>query len=78
MRFRHWGGFVIDIANEQLLAFSEIPANVPPRPTGRRLHVSAPHRWATKGVGGVRLEFISIGGTRYTCGGPQKMDHRLR
>lgn len=34
--------------------------------SGKRLHVSTPHRWSSRGVGGHKLATIKIGGTRYT------------
>ena len=57
---------VIDIATEQLVPMRDIPAMLPSRPGGRKLHLSVPYRWASSGVRGVRLEVIRIGGTTFS------------
>jgi len=36
------------------------------RPNGKRVHISAVYRWVQRGIKGVRLEAIRIGGTTYT------------
>jgi Protein of unknown function (DUF1580) len=51
----------IEIANETLISFQEAPAFVPGRP-----HISTLHRWRLRGVRGVRLETVLIGGRRFT------------
>jgi hypothetical protein len=58
--------FMIDIATEHLLALREVPGRLPPRPTGRRVHISAVYRWIQRGVRGTYLEAVRIGGTPYT------------
>ncbi len=57
---------MIDIGTEQLIPFREVPRLLPPRPTGRRVHISAVYRWLNRGLGGICLESIKIGGTTYT------------
>ena len=57
---------MIDLATEHLIAIRDVPRHLPPRPTGRRVHISAVYRWILHGVRGVRLESITIGGTTYT------------
>ena len=57
---------MIDIEREQLLALHDVPKLLPPRPSGKRLHISAVYRWAQRGVHGIRLEIIRVGGTTYT------------
>ena len=57
---------MIDIANEHLIPLREVPKCLPPRPTGRRIHISAVYRWMTRGLHGIRLETVKIGGTTYT------------
>ena len=57
---------MIDLATEKLVALRDVPRQLPPRPTGRRLHISAVYRWIQHGVRGNRLECIRIGGTTYT------------
>lgn len=57
---------MIDIANEQLIPIRDVPRLLPPRSTGRRVHISAVYRWIARGVHSVRLASIKIGGTTYT------------
>lgn len=57
---------MIDLSTEKLIPVREVPKLLPPRPTGKRVHVSAVYRWIQRGVRGVRLETITIGGTTYT------------
>ena len=57
---------MIDIATEQLMPIREVPRFLPPRLSGRRVHVSAVYRWMNRGVRGVRLEGVKVGGTMYT------------
>lgn len=33
---------------------------------GKRVHVSTVFRWADSGIGGIRLEFVQVGGVRCT------------
>jgi hypothetical protein len=57
---------MIDITQETLIPLREAPRRLPPRPNGKRIHISACYRWISRGVRGVRLEAIRIGGTTYT------------
>lgn len=57
---------MIDIANEQLIPIREVPRRLPPRPTGRPVHISAVYRWVQRGIRGTCLEAIRIGGNTYT------------
>jgi hypothetical protein len=57
---------MIDITQENLIPLREAPRHLPPRPNGKRMHISACYRWVSRGVRGVRLESIRIGGTTYT------------
>jgi hypothetical protein len=52
---------MIDFTNEDLLLFVEAARSLPGRP-----HISTLHRWRLRGVRGVRLESVLIGGRRYT------------
>lgn len=36
------------------------------RPNGKRVHISACYRWIQRGVRGIKLEALRIGGTMYT------------
>jgi len=57
---------MIDISSETLIPIREAPRHLPPRPTGKRVHISACYRWICRGVRGVHLESIKIGGSTYT------------
>jgi hypothetical protein len=50
-----------DLLKETLLPLHDVAGLVPPG-RGRRTHVSTVHRWVQRGVGGVRLEAIRVGG----------------
>ena len=56
---------MIDIHNEHPLTLSDAADSIPGR-TGSGVHVSTTWRWAQRGIRGVRLETILIGGIRYT------------
>ena len=57
---------MIDLNNEDLVPIGQVPALLPSRPNGRRLHISAVYRWVQRGARGRRLEALQIGGTTYT------------
>lgn len=57
---------MIDLATENLLPLRDVPRVLPPRPNGKRLHISAVYRWTLRGIKGVMLETIRVGGTTYT------------
>lgn len=52
----------IDIANEHLVTFSELARSLPRRRGDRPVHVATIHRWRSRGLKGIRLEAIRIGG----------------
>ena len=69
---------MIDIEHEQLIPIRDVPRQLPPRRTGRRVHISAVYRWMNCGLRGVALESIRIGGTMYTSlGALQRFADRL-
>lgn len=49
-----------------LVPLAAVPDLVPPSANGRRIHISAPHRWVARGIAGVRLRVVSLGGRRMT------------
>lgn len=62
-----WGIIaMIDVGQERLISISNLPALLPARRNGRRIHVSACYRWVQRGIHGVKLEAIKIGATSYT------------
>jgi len=59
---------MIDIQTERVLSLTEAsrqPA-LPRRRNGKQPHVATLYRWAQRGVKGVRLETIRVGGTLCT------------
>jgi hypothetical protein len=57
---------VISVASDNLIPIREVPKRLPPRPGGKRIHISAVYRWIQRGVRGVKLETVRVGGTSYT------------
>jgi len=57
---------MISLQSETLIPVSEAPKHLPSRPSGKRVHISAVYRWIVRGVKGVRLESLKIGGGTYT------------
>jgi len=51
----------IDISNEALLPLRDAAASLPGRP-----HISTLHRWRLRGVRGIKLETVLVGGRRFT------------
>lgn len=56
---------MIEIHAERVLTLNDAAAKLPRRRKGSRPHVATLYRWAQRGLRGVRLETIQIGGT--TC-----------
>ena len=57
---------MIDVANENTISLTEAAKQLPRRRAGKRTHVATLYRWGIRGLNGVRLETIQIGGTRCT------------
>ena len=53
----------IDVESETLVQFSEARSAFP---GNRRVSLATLHRWRQRGVRGVKLETVLIGGLRYT------------
>lgn len=53
---------MIDTTTESVITLAEAARDT----AGRRLHLSTVHRWRLRGVAGVKLETVLIGGRRYT------------
>ena len=49
-----------DILSRDLIPFSKLPSLLPSRP-----HLSTCHRWRLRGVRGIRLQTLLIGGRRF-------------
>jgi hypothetical protein len=56
---------MIDLSTETTFPLGELPRHVPAR-NGRRMHLSTGFRWASRGIRGVRLETIRVGGLLVT------------
>ena len=56
----------IQFTSEELVSLTEATRALPRGRNGKRLHVSTLHRWAGRGLRGVVLETIHVGGRRYT------------
>lgn len=57
---------MISLEHETLISLNEAAARLPSSRAGKRIHVSSVYRWAGRGVRGVRLETVSIGGATKT------------
>lgn len=57
---------MIEISEEHLLSLREASRRLPSARSGKSVHVSTLYRWTTRGVRGVRLETVRIGGTVFT------------
>jgi hypothetical protein len=56
-------GNMIDLQSETVLSLTDAAKLLPRLRRGKRPHVSTLYRWANKGIRGVRLETIRVGGT---------------
>ena len=56
----------IQFQSETVVSLREAARALPVRRHGKPLHISTLCRWAKRGVRGVVLETLRIGGTRYT------------
>src|SRR3954471_23181724 len=56
----------IDISSEPPIPLAVAAAHIPRRRRGRKTAVSTLHRWATRGLRGVVLETLQVGGTKCT------------
>ena len=56
----------IDISTEAVVTLTEATHHLPRRRRGKRPAVSTLFRWAQKGVRGIRLETLQVGGTKCT------------
>jgi hypothetical protein len=55
----------IDFGSEHLLSLTDAAKQLPRRRAGRKPHISTLYRWALRGLKGVKLETVQVGGT--TC-----------
>ena len=57
---------MIDLTTETVLSLTQATKLLPQRRKGKRPHVATLYRWASRGLRGVKLETIQIGGTLCT------------
>lgn len=57
---------MIDIRREQMITFGRLARSLPRRRMDRPVHPSTVHRWRSKGIRGIRLEAVRIGGAWQT------------
>lgn len=57
---------MIDLSNENVVSLTEAAKRLPVRRAGKRPHVATLYRWAGRGLRGVKLETIQVGGTMCT------------
>src|SRR4051794_11026802 len=60
---------MIDVAVEDIFPLSDAPdTRYIPRKRGRKVHLATLYRWASRGIRGVKLEVIRVGGATCTSG----------
>ena len=57
---------MIDPFEEELVPLAKIPEVLPRGQSGKKIHRATGFRWALKGIRGIRLETIKVGGSRFT------------
>lgn len=57
---------MLDLQAEHVVNLSDATRHLPKRPGGKKPHVATLYRWATRGLRGIRLETIRVGGTLCT------------
>lgn len=57
---------MIDLRTESLIRLEDVRQHIPSGRRGKQLSKSVPFRWASKGVKGIVLETVKVGGARYT------------
>lgn len=56
----------IDITKEELVTFKELARSLPRRRKNRPVHYATIHRWRSRGLKGIRLEAVRVGGAWHT------------
>ena len=57
---------MINLSEETVISLTEAAKLLPRRRGDRVVHVATLYRWAQRGLKGIRLEIIQIGGTKCT------------
>ena len=56
----------INVFKEQLITFAELAKSLPRRRGDRPVHLATIHRWRSRGLKGIRLEGVRVGGAWHT------------
>ena len=56
----------INVSNEHLITFAELAKSLPRRRGDRPVHLATIHRWRSRGLKGIRLEGVRVGGAWHT------------
>ena len=56
----------INITEEDLVTFKELARSLPRRRENRPVHYATIHRWRSRGLKGIRLEAVRVGGAWHT------------
>ncbi|MEZ6126637.1 MAG: DUF1580 domain-containing protein [Planctomycetaceae bacterium] len=56
----------IDVNEETIITFSQLARSLPCRRNHRPVHVATIHRWRSRGLKGIRLESVKVGGAWHT------------
>ena len=56
----------INVFKEQLITFAELAKSLPCRRGDRPVHLATIHRWRSRGLKGIRLEGVRVGGAWHT------------
>lgn len=58
---------MIDLQNEKIFPFTELPARLQEKTSSKqRVHIATAHRWRQRGIQGIRLKTALIGGQLVT------------
>lgn len=57
---------MIDLEKERVVSLTTAAAYLPRRRAGKRPHMATLYRWASRGIQGIHLETIRVGGTLCT------------
>lgn len=56
----------IDVNDEELITFTDLARSLPHRRSDRPVHVATIHRWRSRGLNGICLEAVKVGGAWHT------------
>ena len=53
---------MVDLTSEEIVTLREVVRILPRQPNGKALHISTLYRWCSRGLRGVQLESLRLGG----------------